>query len=162
MRYKKVKLGVFLLLGLGLTTIQAQETIPVSGGNASGIGGSASYTVGQIVYTNSSGTNGSVAQGVQQPFEISVETEIEEAKDLNIICMAYPNPTTNFITLKVDDYDKENLSYNLFDITGKLVESKKVVDEETSIIMNKLVSGTFLLKVIKQNKEIKTFKIIKR
>lgn len=47
---KKLKLSAFLLLGLGLTGLQVQETIPGSGGNASGSGGMACYSVGQVVY----------------------------------------------------------------------------------------------------------------
>lgn len=70
MRNKKLKLSALLLLGLGLTGLQAQESVNATGGNASGSGGSASYSVGQVVYTTNTGTNGTVAQGVQQPFEI--------------------------------------------------------------------------------------------
>ena len=43
-----------LLIGVCLfgyvTTVIAQTTIPASGGNASGSGGTLSYSVGQIVY----------------------------------------------------------------------------------------------------------------
>jgi hypothetical protein len=49
-----------------------QNTIPAAGGNAKGSGGSASFTVGQIFYTKLSGTNGTVIQGIQQPYEISM------------------------------------------------------------------------------------------
>jgi hypothetical protein len=49
-----------------------QNTISSAGGNAKGSGGSASFTVGQIFYTKLSGTNGSVVQGIQQPYEISI------------------------------------------------------------------------------------------
>jgi hypothetical protein len=45
------------------TTIQAQNTIPASGGNASG-SGTASYSVGQVMYQTHTGTNGSVSEGV--------------------------------------------------------------------------------------------------
>ena len=81
---KKLKLSIVLLLGIGLTVLQAQNTIPASGGNATGTGGSVSYTVGQIVYTKSAGSNGSSAQGVQQPYEISVPTALEEAKGISL------------------------------------------------------------------------------
>jgi hypothetical protein len=67
--------GFLILLStltFSLSTIHAQEAIPAGGGNASGSGGSASYSVGQVVYTTNTGTNGSAAQGVQQPYEISV------------------------------------------------------------------------------------------
>lgn len=123
-----------------------------------------SYTVGQVVYTTNTGTNGSVAQGVQQPFEISVVTGIEEAKGITLQCSAYPNPTTDFLTLKVDastSLSIQSMEYQLFDINGKLLENKKVEDDETSIVMSNLVPAIYFLKIIQNNKEVKSFKIIK-
>ncbi|MEJ5266144.1 MAG: hypothetical protein WHT29_12590, partial [Bacteroidales bacterium] len=102
MRHKKLKLSAIILLGLGLTGLQAQESVNATGGNAFGSGGSVSYSVGQVVYTTNSGTNGSVAQGVQQPYEISVVTGLEEAKGINLSVSAYPNPTTDYLTLRID------------------------------------------------------------
>ena len=107
---KKVKLSALLLLGFGLAGLQAQEAIPATGGNGSGSGGSVSYTVGQIVYTTITGTNGSSAQGVQQPFEISVVTGIPEAKDISIEIIVYPNPAQDFIMLKIE---KLNLVFHI-------------------------------------------------
>lgn len=161
MRQKKLKLSAILLLGLGLTGLHAQEAIPATGGDASGSGGSVSYSVGQVVYTTSTGANGSVAQGVQQPFEISIVTVIEETKGITLQCEAYPNPTTDFVKLKVENYKTENLTYQIFDISGKLLENKKIEGNETSIVMSNLVPSTYFLKVIQGNKKIKTFKIIK-
>ena len=167
MRHKKLKLSAILLLGLGLTGLQAQETIPATGGNASGSGGSASYSVGQVVYTTNTGANGSVAQGVQQPFEISVVTGItgiEEAKGINLSVSAYPNPTTDFLILKVDasaSLSIQSLSYQLFDMNGKRLQNKKIEGNETSIAMSNLVPATYFVKVLQGNKEVKTFKIIK-
>ena len=161
MKQKKVILSALFLLGFSLTGLQAQEAVSATGGDASGSGGSVSYSVGQIVYTTNTGTTGSAAQGVQQPYEISVVTGLEEAKGINLILSAYPNPTTDFLTLKVANYDKENLLYQLFDLNGKLLENKKIESNETSIIMSNLVPATYLLKVIQSNKEVKIFKIIK-
>ncbi len=161
MRHKRLKLSAVLLLGLGLTGLQAQESINATGGNASGSGGSASYSVGQVVYITHTGTNGSEAQGVQQPFEISEVTGIEEAKGITLQCSAYPNPTTDFLTLKVENYDNTNLSYQLFDMNGKLLENKKIDSNQTSIVMSNLVPASYFVKVTDNNKEVKTFKIIK-
>jgi len=161
MRHKKVKLSVVLLLGLGLTGLQAQEAILTTGGNASGSGGSASYSVGQVFYVTSTGTNGSVAQGVQQPFEISVVTGIEETKGITLQCSAYPNPTIDFLTLKVDSDVKTQYIASLYDINGKLLESKKLDGNQTRIVMSNLVPATYFLKITDNNKEVKSFKIIK-
>jgi hypothetical protein len=127
MRHKKLKLSAVFLLGLGLTGLQAQTAVPATGGHASGSGGTVNYSVGQVVYTtNTGGSNGTVAQGVQQPFEISVVTGLVEAKGINLSVSAYPNPTTDFLNLKVENYNNTNLSYQLFDISGKLLETKKI------------------------------------
>lgn len=159
---KKIWLIAIILFILGLTVIQAQTSIPATGGNASGGGGNVSYTVGQIVYTtNASTSSGSVSQGVQQPYEISVITSIEAAKDISLIFSVYPNPTTDFLTLKIMNFDMENLSYWLYGVSGYLIELKKIIADETQIAMVNQVSGTYILKVVQGNKEVKTFKIIK-
>lgn len=151
---------VFLFV-LGLTRLQAQEAKIATGGNASGSGGSVSYSIGQMVYTTNTGTNGSVAQGVQQPFEISVVTGLDEVEGISLRCSVYPNPTTDYLVLKVENFDKENLSYQLIDINGKPLENKNITGNETNIIMSDLVPATYFLKVTLNNKEVKTFKIVK-
>ena len=161
MRHKRLKLSALLFLGLGLTGLQAQTSVNATGGNASGGGGSASYSVGQVVYTTNTGTNGSVAQGVQQPFEISVVTGLEQAKGINLSVSAYPNPTTDYLTLSIGEFDISNLSYQLYDMNGKLLQNAKITGNQTSIVMSNLVPANYFLRVIHGNKEVKTFKIIK-
>ena len=145
-----------------ISTATAQTAILATGGNALGSGGSVSYSVGQVVYTtNTSTSNGSVAQGVQQPFEISVVTAIETAKEINLSVLAYPNPTTDFLQLKVENEKIKDLAYQLFDVNGKLIETKMIKSNETSISMKNLLAATYFIKVTQGNKEVKTFKIIK-
>ena len=161
MRHKRLKLSAVLLLGLGLTGLQAQETIPATGGNALGSGGTASYTVGQMVYQTNTGTNGSVAEGVQQPYEISIVTAIEDANGINLSISAYPNPTFDYLTLEVKDFDFSNLTFQLYDIQGKLVQNEKITDRQTRVLMDNLLPATYFVKILEGNKEVKTFKIIK-
>ena len=159
--FNRVKLSAVLLLGLGLTGLQAQESVNATGGNASGSGGTVAYSVGQVVYTTNTGANGSVAQGVQQPFEISVVLAIEEAQGINLSVSAYPNPTTDYLTLEVNEFELSNLNFQLYDISGKLLQNEKITGNQTSIVMSNLVPATYFVKVIQDNKEVKTFKIIK-
>ncbi len=161
MRCKRRKLIAVLLLGLGITGLQAQNAIPTAGGNASGSGGSASYTVGQIVYTTNANSNGSVAQGVQQPFEISEITGLEEAKGIPLQCSAFPNPTTENIILEVNNFELSTLNFQLYDIDGKLLETDKVVNNQTNIVMSNLAPAIYFLRIIDSGKTVKTFKIIK-
>jgi hypothetical protein len=141
--------------------VQAQEAIPATGGNVSGSGGSLSYTIGQVVYTTNTGTNGSVAEGVQQPYEISVVVGIEQANDINFICTAYPNPTTDLLILEVEGTANEKFIFQLYDIMGKLLVSKKIIDNKTTISMANLAPAIYFLKVTDHQKVVKTFKIIK-
>ena len=169
MKQTRLKLSAVILLIFGLSNLQAQEAIPSTGGEASGVGGSVSYSVGQMVYTTNTETNGSVAQGVQQPYEISVVSGIPEAKGINLSVSAYPNPATDYLILKIGNDVKtnsrssqKNILYQLFDINGKMINTKKVIKGETKIKTDNLKQGSYLLRIIENNKEIKVFKIIKK
>ncbi len=158
MKHKKVKLSV-LLIGLGLTA-QAQQATTATGGNASGSGGTVAYSVGQIIYATNTGTTGSVAQGVHQPYEISIVLGIE-VNSINLELTAYPNPTTNYLTLNVGNSKLSTLNFQLYDISGKLIESRKIMSSSEIIVMENLPSATYFLKASNNNKEVKTFKIVK-
>jgi len=162
-RRKLKVLGVATLLtfAFSLSTVLAQESVNATGGNASGSGGSASFSVGQVVYTTNTGTNGSVTEGVQQPYEISVVTAIEEVKGINLSVSAYPNPTTDYLTLEVKDFELSTLYFQLYDMNGKLLQNEKITGNQTSIVMNNFVPATYFVKVVQENKEVKTFKVIK-
>ena len=148
---------VALIYSVGL---KAQETVPATGGDASGTGGSSSYTVGQVVYTTNIATSGSIAQGVQQPYEISTSLGIE-VTEINLELMAYPNPTNNILTLNIGNYDMEQLTYQLYDIQGELLRNKPVVSSSTTIAMKNLPVSTYLLNIQDNSSLIKTFRIVK-
>ena len=151
---------VIFLFCLG--RIQAQEATLASGGDATGSGGSSSYSVGQIVYTTYTGSNGSMAQGVQQPFEISAVLGVDDHLGINLNLVAYPNPTTDFLNLAITDMNYKDLSYQLFDLNGRLLSNNKLLNSNTKIIMKQLSSAVYYLKIIKNQKPIKIFKIIKK
>lgn len=157
---KNTKTAALLLLGLGLTAAKAQQAITASGGVATGSGGTASFSIGQIVYTTHSNSSGSVALGVQQPYEISVLLGVEN-NQISLNMLAFPNPTTEFIQLKVENEKLQDLSYQLFDVNGKLIESKKMSNTLETIRMENLASAIYFLKVTNNNKLVKSFKITK-
>ena len=160
MIHKKTITSVaFLLLGLG--GLYAQETVPATGGDATGTGGSSSYTLGQVVYTNNTGSNGSIVQGVQQPYDISAILGMDLA-EINLELLAYPNPTSNALTLNIGNYNNEKLTYQLYNIQGELLASKQITNRNTIISMQDLPMSTYLLSVLVNNSSIKTFRIIKK
>lgn len=159
MKHKRLSVGL-LCLGVGLAT-HAQESTVAAGGNASGSGGNISYSIGQTVDTNHSSPGFEVTSGVQQPYEISIELGVENNL-ASLHLNAYPNPTIDDLTLNVGDIETSAvLSFKLFDMHGKLIDSNRITGTSKTISMGSLPASIYFLKVIRNNKEIKTFKIIK-
>jgi hypothetical protein len=156
---KKLNLTLIFLCVLQLS--YAQETIPSTGGNASGTGGVSNYTVGQLVYTTNISTSGSVSQGVQQAFEFQTLSN-PGLLAAQLTAVTYPNPTTDFIVLKITDTTLKNLQYTLFDLNGKTIARNPIRTSSTEIPMKNLSIGMYLLKLTKKNKPLKTFKVIKK
>jgi len=161
MQQKLLKLSALLLLGLRLTGLHAQESVNAMGGIVSNSGGSVSYSVGQVADQTHTGTGGSVAEGLQQPYEISVVTGIEETKSIRLSVTAYPNPTSNYLILEVKNFELSTLNFQLYDMNGKLLQSEKISGTRTNIVMSNLVPSTYFVKVIQNSKEVKTFKVIR-
>ena len=156
----KLKPTALLLLAISCGSLNAQTAIAATGGDASGSGGSVSYTIGQVVYTTATGTTGSVAQGVQQPYDVSITTGVE-LENISLEMVAFPNPTKGNLLLSIANFEKEQLSYQLIDVQGKLVSSGKATSIN-AINMQSLPISTYFLNVQDNNSIIKTFRIIKK
>ena len=157
----KKKIGFLLFVICGSVICNAQQALSTAGGEATGTGGTVSYTLGQAVNNTITSTSGTVMQGVQQPFEILVVTGIEEAKGISLEISVYPNPTSNFLRLKVANVKLEKLSYQLYDINGSLLGSNEIVGKETIIQTGNLAPAAYYLRISDNQREVKTFKIIK-
>ena len=147
---------------MGLTGLYGQRSVTTAGNNASGTGGSVSYSVGQIVYTTISGASGTVSQGMQQPYEVSVVTALRTSGEIFLECSVYPNPTSGHLKLAVRTTGSENLRYQLYDLNGMLLQEKEIGGEETDIFLDGYSSSSYFLNVMRGNLKIKSFKIIKR
>ena len=151
---------IFFLL-FGSNYLIAQQSVNSSGGNGTGLGGNFSFSVGQIDCVSADGVNGSITQGVQQPFEIMVLGS-NIFSTINLEMKAYPNPTTTNLNLKIINYAIENLDYLLFNISGRMISQQKITSEETTISMENLSEGNYIMQVSANGKTLKTFKIIKK
>jgi hypothetical protein len=154
------KLLLFATALVTIQTLNAQENFTSAGNESNGSNGSVNYSIGQTFYTTDIGSTGSINKGLQQPYIIS-STEIDESLfdiELNI----YPNPTTNYLELNIEDQELNHLTYQLIDLNGKVIESKKVVKNNTKILMENLPKSTYFLKVQNEKNKVKTFQIIKQ
>ena len=134
----------------------SHQVLSASGGDATGSGGSVAYSVGQIVYTTSTGTTGSVAQGVEQAYEI-YSVGIKETT-LNISLSVFPNPTNGDFTITGLELVGTVSSLTLTDMNGKVV---KVLDTKaTKFSMASIKPGVYFLNIISGNKQ-EVLKIVK-
>jgi spore coat protein U-like protein len=146
---------------------QAQQATTATGGDASSSGGTVAYSVGQVVYTVNTDFTGSVNQGVQQPYEV-LTVGVRET-ELNISLSVFPNPTATDLTLNISNYNNEELSYQIFDMHGKLLGDGQVTAQQTQIKTANLPSSTYFVNVLTQenpsagtsSEKIQSFKIIK-
>ena len=149
---------LFSLIGCFTIALTAQSNVVASGGDASGSGGTVSYSVGQVDYTTKSGANGIVTEGLQQPFEISVVTGIDEV-GIDLKAVVFPNPASDYIELQIDDLENQVLNYALYDIDGKVITRDTIVSNVTTISISALPVGIYFLGVSGNGRVIKTFKI---
>ena len=148
-----------VLFSFSMKAQTSHQVLSASGGDAMGSGGSVAYSLGQIVYTTHTGTTGSVAQGVEQAYEI-YSVGIKETA-LNISLSIFPIPTSDFLTLKVEDYNNEILFFYLLDEQGKLILSEQIKNQNTQLSMSTLAHGSYFINIVQTNKKIQTFKVIK-
>jgi hypothetical protein len=139
----------------------AQNSINAAGGSASGSGGSVAFSIGQVVYTTIKDTSASISMGVQQTYDIKNVGLNEVAPKISLV--AYPNPTTNDLTLVVKEFKNEKLTYQLIDMQGKLLLLGNIAAQQTQVNTTLLASATYFLHVYnQQNQQVQSFKIIKK
>jgi len=151
----------FISLSMPIYAV-AQEVVISSGANISDNGGSVSYSVGQVISQPSKGVDGTVAAGVQQAYIIDVSTSMEDNQRISLSASAYPNPSTDFLILEVNEFKLSAFRFQLTDISGKVLQSRNITADKTNIPMSNLIPATYFLKVIKNDSEVKVFKIIKK
>ena len=132
-------------MAVSMISVHAQNVIPATGADATGSGGTVSYTIGQVTFSSLSGTSGTVMHGVQQPYEISVVSAVDDAGDIQLSFTVYPNPVSGMLTLSIKDHEIKSLSYRMFGISGNLVDTKEIFAPEPIIHMQNPASGASFL-----------------
>lgn len=156
----KTKLFLLSIFLSGCHVLLAQSAFLPAGGEATGVGGTASFSLGQVAYTTDIGDNIVVIAGVQQPYELFIPTDIE-VPEIPFSLEVFPNPTTDILTIKVKDANFHRMNYTLSSLSGKLLKHNTIDAKDTFISLSGLARGTYLLSVHYSKNLIQTFKIIK-
>ncbi|MCR9173604.1 MAG: T9SS type A sorting domain-containing protein [bacterium] len=151
----------FLLIAsccaLPLLSYSQQNAVP-SGGTATGSNGSVTYSIGQIDYSNASGTDGNTNEGLQQPFEFfDPDASITE---INWGVSLFPNPAEDQVELHLDNIPNE-AHYFFYDLNGKLLLSGPILNNETLLDVSSYAAGNYLLEMRSPTIPTSTIQIIK-
>ncbi len=152
-----ILLIIILLIGV---TISAQEVVSSGGETQSASGYEISWTIGEPVIETFTGGSNILSQGFHQS-KLTV-TSLTEILNPDIKLKVFPNPTNDFVLIQFNELI-ENSGYTLYNLTGKVLESKLITSNETKLDLRNYASGQYILKLTKNStKPVQTFKIIKR
>lgn len=160
--YKKVKLKIASLAFFTLLSTGAycQQTINVSSHSATVNGMKFDFSIGEMTLVSTE-KNASliVTQGFLQPN--SSENGANQAPPGNNhlsgtdLIKVYPNPTENILFVESNENADADVSYQLFDATGKIVLSEKVEwkagPNKFSLDLKNYAAGAYYLMIRKPN-----------
>lgn len=157
---KKIFIALFISV-LTLCTMAQSDIVP-AGGTATGSGGSATYTVGQIAVQRMDDGSKYVIEGVQQPYEIQT-VGVDDYPGIRLEAVLYPNPTQHYVQLRISNFTIPDygLTAQLYDANGRLLRIFTVSDFETRIDMEEYPTATYQLRVMDNKLLLKTFKVVK-
>lgn len=160
-----MKNRVFLISILFMMTagVFAQSAIVPVGGDAQSNGGSVSYTVGQVVAQTSSNGTISVAEGVQQPYEI-MTVGVNDYPQIVLNAVVYPNPTENIAQLQLNGFEIPVGGFRaiIYDGNGKMLQSLNITDDITPFQIGLYATGTYYLELHDGKRLLKTFKVVRK
>ena len=141
-----------------LVPLFSQQNTVSTGGDASGSNGSVSYSIGQIDYSSTSGTDCNTNEGVQQPFEFFDPDAGIPFESVNVLL--YPNPTNDAVILQISTFT-QGTQFALSDAKGKIVLKGVIASEETHLDMQNLSTGVYQLQIQNAHEIVSTIKIVK-
>ena len=146
---------LFAILACMTATFAQSAIVPV-GGDAQSNNGSVSYTVGQIAIQTNGNQSVSVAEGVQQPYEIMV-VGTNEYPQIVLNAKIYPNPTENIAQLELNGFEIPVGGFHAI-----LYDGNGVTDDVTQFEIGHYATGTYHLELRDGKRVLKTFKVVRR
>ena len=160
----KIKLPLIFLFSIFCFTIlTAQRNMVAAAGEMMSSTSSVSYSIGQIFYEPLETSSGNLLQGLQQPYEWHLVNTVDEFENVEISLQFFPNPTTDFLFLEMENSQNTSFDLRLFDSSGKLLKKRKFKGGRDLMSLGHLPAGIYYLN-LKANDlpdNLSTYKIIK-
>ena len=157
------KIYILLIFSAISVTLFGQSDIVTAGGTATGAGGSATYTVGQIAVQRATDGSKYIIEGVQQPYEIQA-VGVDDYPQIVLDAVVYPNPTENQARLQLNGFEltDDGLQAHLFDSRGRLLQVIPVTGDLTTFQIGQYATGTYFLELRDGKRTLKTFKVVRK
>ena len=159
-----MKKNILIIVGILLTSLAfsqkaSPDLISSSGDCFKNATYQLDWSIGEsVITTNTSGIY-ILTQGFHQD-SYTITTKIEKIAGIEI--SIFPNPTTDILSLKIDNSELENSEYFLTNISGKVLQSSKITNNIEKLDFTSYASGIYFLSLKHENQVIKSFKIIKK
>ena len=138
--------------------MQAQTAVLAGGGATEGSVGSVSYSVGQVFYSGSSGPEGSIREGVQQPYEIA-EVSVDPAIS-DVELRVFPNPAHDQLSIRMPAF-QTGFQASLFDSAGSLIQLVNLSTSTTSIEVGSWSQGIYFIELSDGKGHSARYKLVK-
>ena len=155
---------LFLTVGLGFALIGANaqtaspELVSSSGDSFNNTSYQLDWSIGECITGTHSAGDYVITQGLHQGNY--VVTSVEDLRS-DISMSVYPNPTSDFISLKVESSKVEGLQYTISDFSGRVLQTENFAGYLEQLNFSNYANGIYFLTVNQESKLIKSFKIIK-
>jgi hypothetical protein len=159
---KKQLLTISLIAFIGAVKAQTvmPELLSSSGGSGQNAQGSLAWTIGEPVTATVSDGTSTLTQGFQQPTLLIATAQNEHNNLLSLF--VYPNPTADYVMLKLDQSDDAQYNYRVFDSSGKLVNEGKANFSQPSISFQGLAAGQYTISLLSPKLKQQSISIIKQ
>lgn len=162
---KIMKNGVWTMTFSILSSIgMAQSVEPqviASSGTSYAVGSDQlSFTIGEpLITTYAQGAN-IITQGFHQPHLLVTAVEPVEMSDLSIL--AFPNPTSNVINIKIDG-NTAGLNIGVYDLNGRMLMCIPYQNGQLQTIdLSHLAAATYSLRITEKNLKPRSTHLIQK
>ncbi len=156
-----MKISAFILLCLFLNAgiLKSQEIAASGGDYFKTTNGSLSITIGEPVIETFVANEHILTQGFQQNLMFLV-IGVEDPENMTSFSI-FPNPVKNKLKIRIDNGGDQKISYSLSTMKGKIISKGQFEPVETELEVGQLPSGTYLLKLITDQRVDKVYKVVK-
>ena len=153
----------FILLGLlfavgGFSQSIKSYVITSAGSALMGPGGSIYLSIGEPMKTEIQEGDIMISQGFLNVTVAGGSASTDN--ELSEVIKAYPNPAGEIMIIDMPEMDG-TYHYELYDMMGQMVRKERLSTSKQSIDFKEALSGTYFLKVTKDDLSSKTLKIVK-